>query len=346
MNELLISKEASINDAINLIDKIGKQKTSLFVIDENKVIGSLTDGDIRRGLINGCSIQDNITSVINKQFKFLFNSNIDVKKIQELRNIGYRYIPIVNDDFTLHDIFDFEHQKSILPIHAFLMAGGEGQRLRPLTENLPKPLLKIGEDPIIVHNIKRLKSFGIKSITIAVRYLADQIEAELGNGSKWGVNINYIHEEKALGTAGSLGLNEEYTSPTILLMNSDLLTNIDFEDMYLHFLQSNSDLTVATVPYRVDVPFAVFDFSTEGNVIGFKEKPTYNFEANSGIYLFHKNAINYIPKNEKFDATDLMETILNNQKKLNTYSIDSYWLDIGRFSDYEKAIRDIQHLKF
>jgi dTDP-glucose pyrophosphorylase len=343
---LLIKQSASINEAINLINKIGQDKTSLFVMDGNKLVGSVTDGDIRRGLINGYSINDTIMKTANTTFKYLLKSDLNYQSFKKFREAGIRYVPILNADKTLVEIFDLEKQMGQLPIHAFLMAGGEGQRLRPLTEHVPKPLLKVGGEAIILRNIKRLKKYGITEITIAVKYLADKIISEIGNGEQWGVNINYILEKEALGTAGALSLQKVFGHETILLMNSDLLTNIDFEDLYDAHLKAVSSITVATIPYRVDVPFAVFELDDNRKVRGFKEKPTYNYEANSGIYLLKKSVVTHIPMNEKFDATDLMEKIIAQQEIVITYPITSYWLDIGRMSDYDKAQNDIHQIKF
>jgi NDP-sugar pyrophosphorylase family protein len=224
------------------------------------------------------------------------------------------------------------------------MAGGEGQRLRPLTETTPKPLLKVGSKPIIEHGIDRLITFGINNFHISIKYLGEQMVDYFGDGSSKSVNISYVREEQKLGTAGALALVDDFRNDTILMMNSDLLTNIDFEDIYRNFKKSGSDLMVACIPYKVDVPYAILEMEND-RVISLKEKPSYTYYSNAGIYIMKREVVDVIPKNEHFNATDLMDTLIAKGNKVGYYPILGYWLDIGKMDDFFKAQEDIKHIR-
>ena len=217
-------------------------------------------------------------------------------------------------------------------------------RLRPYTENLPKPLLKVGDKPIIEHNIDRLEAYGINNIYVSINYLGEKIENFLGNGKQKGLHIKYVKEQKPLGTIGSMSLVETFDNDTVLLMNSDLLTNIDFEDFFLSFEQKNADMAVATIPFTVNVPYAIFEVDAE-KVISLSEKPTYTYYSNAGIYLIKKELLKLIPVNVAFDATEFMQSVIQSGHKLIYYSILGYWLDIGQHDEYRKAQEDIKHIK-
>jgi NDP-sugar pyrophosphorylase family protein len=225
------------------------------------------------------------------------------------------------------------------------MAGGRGERLKPLTDTLPKPLLKVGDSPIIEHNINRLINYGIEDIWISIKYLGESIKDYFGNGKAKSININYIEEDKALGTIGALSLLDNLLQDHVLIMNSDLLTNINFEEFFLFYLEHDADIAVACIPYQVNVPYAVME--TEGNFVKkLREKPTYTHFSNAGIYIIKKNIIDLIPNNSFYNATDLMEQVINSGGKVAAYPLIGYWLDIGRHDDYIKAQEDINHIEF
>jgi NDP-sugar pyrophosphorylase family protein len=225
------------------------------------------------------------------------------------------------------------------------MAGGRGERLRPLTDSAPKPLLMVGEKPIIEHNIDRLSNYGIDDIWISVRYLGEQLVDYLKDGSKKAIRINYLWEKDALGTAGALGLVNDFIHEHVLMMNSDLLTNIDFEEMFLFMEREQADFVVACVPYTVNIPYAVMQVENK-QVTGFKEKPTYTHYSNAGIYLMKRDVVEFVKKNQPYDATDLMEDLIKAKKKVVAFPLIGYWLDIGKHEDYKKAQMDINSIKF
>jgi len=235
--------------------------------------------------------------------------------------------------------------KSMLPIDVLLMAGGEGQRLRPLTEKTPKPMLKLGSKPILEHNINRLKNFGIQNIHISIKYLGEQISNYFGNGKNLDLKINYIRERKPLGTIGAAGKIKKFNHEYLLLMNTDLITNIDLESFYLYAKKHNADIAVASIPYEINVPYAIFE--TKGpSIKSLKEKPSFTYFSNAGIYLIKNELLKYIPNNKKFHATQLLELAIKKKKKLIYYKVLDYWLDMGSKEDYEKAKKDFKFLNY
>jgi len=223
------------------------------------------------------------------------------------------------------------------------MAGGRGERLRPLTDNTPKSMLPLGNKPIIEHSIDRLISFGIESITISVRYLSDQIINYFGDGSAKGISISYIEEDAPLGTIGCLSLIENVKHDAVLVLNSDVFTSIDYENFYLNFLNANADMAVASIPYTVDIPYAIMELS-DNSIVNFEEKPKNTYYANAGIYLIKKEYITKIPKDAFYNATDLMKQIISCNGKLVHSPIAGYWIDIGKHDDYIKAMEIVKHL--
>ncbi|WP_400080444.1 sugar phosphate nucleotidyltransferase [Winogradskyella sp. R77965] len=230
-------------------------------------------------------------------------------------------------------------------IDVVIMAGGKGERLMPLTERTPKPLLKIGKKPIIEYNTDLLASYGIKHIHITVNYLGDQIISYFKDNNGHQIEFNFIKEDKALGTIGALKLKENFKKDYILVMNADLLTNVNFNTVFNDFLSKEGDALIATIPYKVNIPHGVIE-TKAGYVTDLKEKPSYTYYSNAGIYIFKKEFLDLIPENTFFNATDLIEILLAEGKKIINYPILNYWLDIGKHEDFEKAQKDIEHIKF
>ncbi len=337
-----INKESSCLEALKKLDQEESNQT-LFVLDQNeKLIGTITDGDIRRGLIKGLNLESQVTQFCYPNFSFI-NIKIDVSIIHRLKKEGIKVLPKLSASGQIEKVYDLSRLNSILPLHAVIMAGGKGERLRPLTEKTPKPMLLLGDKPIIEHNIDRLISFGIETITISVRYLSEQIINYFGDGSTKGITINYIEEDAPLGTIGCIAQIGKINHEAILVLNSDVFTNIDFEDFYLNFEKENADMAVASIPYSVDIPYAIMELN-DNNITSFKEKPKNTYYANAGIYLIKKESLDYIPKNSFFNATDLMNTIIACKGKIIHRPITGYWIDIGKHDDYNKAKEIIKHL--
>lgn len=345
LNRHLISDTSLVADALQQLNDLGDDLT-LFVIDaDNRLLGTLTDGDIRRAFLKNITISDKVSQVMNTTFKYLNNKRFSLEDVDQFRKSSVKLLPVLDHDKRIVRVVNFSEQKSMLPLDVVIMAGGEGQRLRPLTEKKPKPLLEVGNKPIIEHGIDRLASYGVNFITISINYLGEQVVEYFGDGSSKKININYVKEENKLGTIGSVSLVDEFHNDHILVMNSDLLTNIDFEEFYREFISKGADMSVACIPYNVNIPYAIIDTDNE-HVLGLKEKPTLTYYSNAGIYLIRKEHLSLIPHKGFYNATDLIERLIELQKKVVYYPILGYWLDIGKMDDFNKAQEDFKHIRF
>lgn len=342
----LLLNTSSIKDALKRLDVLAKDAI-LFVVDtSNKLIGSLTDGDVRRGLIHNVDINDSVIKIIQENPKCIKKIDYNIHKIIEYRKNNYRILPVVDKNNLVVNVINFRVLKSYLPVDAVIMAGGRGSRLQPLTDITPKPLLKVGDKAIMEHNVDRLSLFGIDEYWFSVKYLGEQIEDFFGNGENKNLSINYVWEKQPLGTIGALSKINDFKHDYVLLTNSDILTNLDYEQFFLDFIEKEADFSVVSVPYQVNIPYAVLETNNEGLINSFKEKPTYTYYSNGGIYLIKKDLLEYIPKNSFFNATDLMEKLIQEQKKVISYPLVGYWLDIGKHEDFAKAQNDIKRIKF
>jgi dTDP-glucose pyrophosphorylase len=340
----LILKGATVFEAMSRLNDLALDAI-LFVIDsEGRLIGSLTDGDIRRGLLSGKSVDAEVLRIIQPDPKFVFKNEKSLNSIIKYRKANYRILPVLDDNRTIVNIINFRIIKSYLPVDALIMAGGRGERLRPLTDETPKPMLKVGEKPILEHNIDRLAAYGVDDIWISLKYLGHKIEDYFGDGLSKNISIKYLWEDQPLGTLGALGKIDKFHNPYLIVMNSDLLTNTDFEDFFLDFVENDADMSVLSIPYDVTVPYAVLQAENE-RVKSFVEKPTYTYYSNGGVYLMKTEVAAFVPKGEFFNATDLIDILLLKNKHIRTYSMRGYWLDIGKHDDYKKAQEDIKHIK-
>jgi dTDP-glucose pyrophosphorylase len=341
----LILSGSKIREALILLDKLAKDAI-LFVVDKNdRLVGTLTDGDVRRGLIKGFTIDSLIDDIIQCSPRFITKGENNLDKIIEYREGNFKVVPVVDENRRVVNIINFRKLRSYLPIDAVIMAGGRGQRLQPLTDSVPKPLLKIGNKAIMEHNIDRLALYGIDDFWVSVKYLGEQIEKHFGEGAEKNIKIEYVWENEALGTIGAVSQIKNFEHDYILVTNSDLLTNVDYEQFFLEFIRQEADLAVLTIPYQVNVPYAVLE-TKEGKVKSFKEKPIYTYYSNGGIYLMKKEMVEFIPKATFFNATDLMEELIKNDLKVISFPFSGYWLDVGKHEDFEKALIDIKNIKF
>lgn len=308
------------------------------------MVGTLTDGDSRRALIAGASVSDKVEKIMHCDFNYMRVEYIDdVKEIKRQRDLKMRLVPVLDAEKHIVEIINLEKYNSRLPFDAVLMAGGKGERLRPLTLETPKPLLKVGDKCIIDHNIDRLISYGVKHISVTVNYLKEQIEEHF-RVPRGEVKVQTVREPKFLGTIGSIKFVEHFYNDTVLVMNSDLFTNINYEDFYLHFKEHDADMSVAAVPYSVQVPYGIFKIEDRRNITGLVEKPTYDYYANGGIYLIKKSALDLIPEDTFFNATDLIEALIAAGKKVIRFPLNGTWIDIGNPQEYKRANELVNHM--
>ena len=344
MKDHTISQDITLLEALSSICDLAPEPLVLFVLNNKKqMVGTLTDGDSRRALIAGASVNDTIVKIMHRNFNYM--------KVEELANVGelkrqkelkMKLVPVLNRDMHIVEIINLEKYKTRLPIDAVLMAGGKGERLRPLTEKTPKPLLPVGGKAIIDHNIDRLINYGVKHINVTVNYLGEQLEEHfmepIGD-----IMVQTVREPKYLGTIGSIRFVKELYNDTILVMNSDLFTNINYEDFYLHFKEHDAEMSVAAVPYNVSIPYGILDLDGR-NIHGLLEKPKYTYYANAGIYLIKRNALEEIPDDIFFNATDLVEKLISEKKRVIRYPLNGTWIDIGNPQEYQKAQDLVKHL--
>jgi dTDP-glucose pyrophosphorylase len=340
----LIKDAASIKEAMIQLNDISSDIMTLFAVDsENRLKGTLTDGDIRRALIAGKKLDESVSVAYHSNFRYIVNDEKDiVRKIKCYReNFNITLLPLLDNDGRILKIYNLKRQKNLLPFDAVLMAGGKGMRLRPLTEKTPKPLLPLGGKAIIDYNVESLESYGVDNIFVTVNYLHEQIE-EYFSKSVGEIQIQCVREPQYLGTIGSVLYIESLKHDTVLIMNSDLFTNPDYEELFFHFLDNNADMSVVGIPYSVSVPYGVFNLNGD-NIKGIKEKPSYNYYANAGIYLIKRDLLKLIPENTFFDATDFIELLVSKGHKVIRYLHTGYWIDIGKNEDYKRAQDFIKH---
>lgn len=341
--KFIISESSTIKDALVAINEITHDGESLIVVNEDhQMVGSLTDGDIRRGLIAGTELKDSVYKIMHRDFKFIKQEEYDVAHLKSFRDRRIMFIPILDEENHVVNVVNLNKFKSKLPIDAVLMAGGKGERLRPLTEKTPKPLLEIGGKCIIDHNIDRLISYGVEHIDVTVNYLAEQLEKHFAT-PRDGVQVRTFREPKFLGTIGSIKFVDTFYNDTILVMNSDLFTNIDYEDFFLHFQQNDAEMSVAAVPYNISIELGILDLDGR-NIKGLLEKPKYNYYANAGIYLIKRRALAEIPENTFFHATHLVEKLIAQGKKVIRYPLNGTWIDIGTPQEYSRAKDLVKHI--
>lgn len=348
MNDIekyIINEDRIVLDALRALNSLHSEAMTLFVVNNDKeMVGTITDGDIRRALTSGISIEAPISKAMHREFSYV-NSKTEVSKLKKLRERSIVLVPCLDTQKSIIEIIDLTKNISNLPIDAVLMAGGKGERLRPLTLTTPKPLLKMGTKAIIDTNIDALINYGVRHISVTVNYLKEQLIDHYKTPLTNGVQVQCVEEEQFFGTIGALKLVKEFHNDTILVMNSDLLTNIDYEDFYLHFQEHDAMMSAAAIPYTVSIPYGIFDLDGR-NIKGVSEKPVYNLYANAGIYLLKKEALDYIPEKKMFNATDLIDALVAAGQTVIRYPLSGLWIDIGTPDEYKKAKEIVRHLKY
>lgn len=336
-----IDAGSTIKEAMKVIDK-NLTGGALVVNEHNELVGTITDGDIRRAILRGLSINEGIEGAYFKNFKFVTEQHSRKKAKEYMLKNKIRQVPVIDKDkkltdlYFLDDIIAYDKKDN----YVFILAGGLGTRLMPLTETVPKPMLTVGDKPILELIIEQFKEYGFRNFIISLNYKGEIIEEYFKDGKDFDVNIEYITETKKLGTAGSIALvKEKFTKPFIVI-NGDILTGIDFDKFLNHHMKNNFDITVGVRNYEINVPYGVL--VTDNMLIeSLEEKPTYKFHINGGVYVVNPEVIGYIKENEVYNMTDLIEDSMDDMQKSGIYEITEYWTDIGHIDDYRKANKDI-----
>lgn len=334
-----IDSNQTIRYAMKKLEEISNDdRESLYITKGNEIIGTLSTSDIRRALIyDSITNNDQVTKVINKSFTYLEEGKIYSK--DELKKLlKYNQLPLINDK---KEFICFKNIKNLLSNKnkVIIMAGGLGSRLKEITSDTPKPMLNIGGKPILETIISQFSKYNFTSFYISVNHMSDKIIEYFENGDKLGVNIQYLNESKRLGTAGCLSLINENLEEPFFLMNGDILTNVDFEDMLNQHLIHSNEITIATVKNSYNIPYGVIELN-DGRVSQILEKPCYDYIVSGGLYIINSNLIKEIPKNEYYDITSLFNKLLEENRRIGIYDINDYWLDIGQPEDFHKAHMD------
>ena len=338
-HKCLLINTAKIVDAAKVIDST-QAKIALIVNELGVLLGCITDCDVRRAILHGIDMEkSSVAEIMSLEPKTALQGSSDVSIHQIMLNKNVRQIPLVDANGIVHGLRilqEFESSRISRHNPVVLMAGGLGTRLRPLTDNCPKPLLKIGDKPILEIILENFIQQGFFDFYISVNYKAEMIEAYFGDGSSYGVHINYLREKKKLGTAGALSLLPKGITEPIIVMNGDLLTKVNFNQLLEHHINNHSDATMCVREYRYQIPYGVVK-TTDWNIESLKEKPTYSAFVNAGIYVLNSELIDDIPHNQYFDMTDLFNLNVKKNRNSLAFPIREYWIDVGRMEDFERA---------
>jgi len=337
IKKVTLSKNATIKEAFEVIDK-GAMRIAIIVDDENKVIGTISDGDARRGLLKGYTLENSIEELYFKTPTLGYITDSKEEIIKKAISKKLYQVPIVDQDDKFIYVEDLATllQRRIRRNKVVLMAGGLGTRLRPLTNDIPKPLLQIGGKPILETIIQNFVKYGFVDIIISVNYKAQMIKDYFGEGEKLGANITYVEENKRLGTAGALSLLGETPKEPFFVMNADLLTTVNFELMLDFHTSENSLATMAVREYEYQIPYGVVEVG-ESQITSIKEKPIQKFFVNAGIYILSPKVLENIPKDEFYDMPTLFDELIHDDKKALSFPVHEYWMDIGRMDEFQQA---------
>ena len=336
---------SSIHDVLKIINEQAL-RVALVVDEADKLVGIVTDGDVRRGLLAGKNLHDPACQVMNRDFITADSNTSRTELISIMEEYDVLSIPLVENGVlvgleTLHHALEV----SRLDNPVFIMAGGFGTRLRPLTDKCPKPMLKVGDKPILETLILRFKKSGFSNFYISTHYLPEMIRDHFEDGTKFGVNIRYVHEENPLGTGGALGLlPADIKQLPLVMINGDVLTKVDFRRLLSFHNQNQPCATMCVREYDYTVPFGVVN--GDGNkIVSMEEKPTHSFFVNAGIYVIDPSVFNSVPANQKIDMPTLLEQKISSAQSVIMFPIHEYWLDVGRMEDFNKAQIDFHALE-
>jgi dTDP-glucose pyrophosphorylase len=339
-DKILICPSDSIRKTIQIIDSSALQIA--LVVDINKrLLGTVTDGDIRRGILKGINLEEPVHLIMNCNPTITTLNEDRDHLLRIMKQKLFYQIPVVDED---RHVLGLEVLKELIldpkaDNIVVLMAGGVGNRLRPLTNDCPKPLLRVGNKPILETILESFVVYGFRRFYLSVNYMAEMVVEYFGDGSKWGVEINYLREDKKLGTAGALGLLPEKPSSPILVMNGDLLTKVNFQQLLNFHTEHVSSATLCVREYDFQVPYGVVKLDGH-NILSIVEKPIQRFFVNAGVYVIEPTILEMIPRNTYLDMPSLFDQLIKLERETAVFPIREYWLDIGRMDDFERAQLD------
>lgn len=340
----LISPALALRDALQTINEVGCQM-ALVVDTEGRLLGTLSDGDVRRALLRGVTLETPVSEVMHTTPTVVHNYDDRETRLGLIKCLGLHQLPIVDNHGHVVglEIVDDYLQVPIREESVVIMAGGLGSRLKELTRDTPKPMLNVGSRPILETIVRSFSEQGFRRFYLAVNYKAEQIEAHFGDGSKFGIEVNYLREQQRMGTAGALSLLPAELEHPVVVTNADLLTKADFSSMIENHLASGADATMGVRKYEMQVPFGVVQ-ERDGRICSIFEKPVHQFMVSAGMYVLSPTAIQLVPHDQFFDMPTLFDTIAAKGLHARCHHVDGYWLDIGQPSDFERANRDFHEV--
>lgn len=341
--KILVQEHTTVFQVIERIDSTGMQ-IALVVDAEQRLLGTVTDGDIRRGILRGISLNESINLIMNEEpiVGYTGESRRNIYALMKKKRL--RQIPVLDEGRRVVriELMDSFIEKRLYTNPVVLMAGGLGTRLRPLTDSCPKPLLKLGDKPILEMILENFIDHGFYRFYISVNYHADKIIEHFGDGSKWGVEIEYIHETERLGTAGALGyLSDKGINESFFVMNGDLLTKVNFEQLLDYHLEYMAVATMCVREHEYQVPYGVVKVE-DSKLLSIEEKPTQRFFINGGLYVLHPDSLSFIPQGEYYDMPELFKRLIQEQLQTTVFPIREYWIDIGKMDDFKRANIDVE----
>ena len=337
IENIKLRQNATIKEALEIIDS-GAMQIALVVDDNDKLLGTLTDGDIRRGILRGLDLDSSIETIVFKEPAIAKISSTKEEILKIALSKKLHQIPIVDDNGIVLDLKEIDElvEPKIKTNRVILMVGGLGTRLRPLTQDTPKPMLKVGNKPILQTIVEKFAEYGFVNITMCVNFNASIIRDYFGDGKEFGVNIDYVLEQKRMGTAGALSLLKERPSEPFFVMNGDLLTNVNFEHIFNYHTLNKATATMCVREYDYEVPYGVVKMN-DNKITAIAEKPVQKFFVSAGIYMLSPEILDLIPQDEFYDMPTLFEKAIAQNKNVISFPIHEYWIDIGRLEEYHKA---------
>jgi dTDP-glucose pyrophosphorylase len=343
LTDSLVPVSATVRDALASMTKSARQ-VALVVDDDRSLLGLITDGDVRKALLRGLTLEARVSEVMNRAPCVAPVGTPREEALAYMRARSIRHLPLLDEKGRVVQLVRLEDLLAPAPPlrnRAVIMAGGEGKRLMPLTEFVPKPLISVGGKPIVEMVIERLRQCGVTEIIMAVHHKSTLIRERMGDGAHLGVKLEYVEEPVPLGTMGALTLARQQLDYPFFVVNADILTKCDFRAMWdFHRSQPNAVLTVGVSLHQVQIPYGEFTLSGS-RVVQLEEKPRKEFPINAGMYLLDPSVIDVIPAGQYFDATDLIRALLERGRVVSAYMIREYWLDVGQHHDLQRANEDI-----
>jgi len=342
--QITIPPEASIRRALEAIDR-GRRQIALVVEEGHHLAGTVTDGDIRRGLLRGCDLETPIREVMNPNPVTGLQGEDERIWQRTMQRHSLRHLPILDRHGCIVDLVEFrlpaEPSRSTPVV---IMAGGLGTRLRPLTENLPKPLIPVGPRPVLETIIENFADQGFENILLCLNYKGEMIRAHFGDGERFGVHIRYIVEDRRLGTAGALSLLPEPPDEPIIVMNGDLLTKVDFVRLLDFHRRQGFEATMAVREYSHQIPYGVLRIGEDYRIEGLVEKPVERYYVNAGIYVLSPQALRLVPEQKFYDMPSLFQQLMQRRRPVGSFPLRDYWMDIGRLEDLERASEEFSEM--